>query len=254
VNISSILKYFGSYINVIQNIVDTSKNVFDLYLLTEYSEFPSLEKFRIKNPSFEKDIFYNICINFYNAIKEMHGKGIIHMDIKPDNILVNPETGDVILIDFGAACNCFNKCNEGNTDKMTIENRIIRCFRKVFGEQTVSPMYLHFRINKEEIQKLMNKDKSTENITTLLKDNDLWAYGICIYYLFYGKNTLPYKSSKYRKSFADVYAAYDGQVQAGWESIINTMNKEFTGIDKILNGSGVPTMSKLLPLKYDIIT
>lgn len=33
----------------------------------------------------------------------LHAHGIIHSDIKPDNIMVNPDTGDVVFIDFGTA-------------------------------------------------------------------------------------------------------------------------------------------------------
>lgn len=33
----------------------------------------------------------------------LHARGIVHGDIKPDNVCVHPCTGDVALIDFGAA-------------------------------------------------------------------------------------------------------------------------------------------------------
>ncbi len=35
------------------------------------------------------------------VLKELHASGHVHRDIRPDNILVQPETRDVLLIDFG---------------------------------------------------------------------------------------------------------------------------------------------------------
>ena len=44
-----------------------------------------------------------IAIALADTLAEMHGMGIIHKDIKPSNIIINCETGQVKLIDFGIA-------------------------------------------------------------------------------------------------------------------------------------------------------
>lgn len=37
------------------------------------------------------------------AVGELHGRGVVHCDIKPANILFRPETGDPVLVDLGLA-------------------------------------------------------------------------------------------------------------------------------------------------------
>lgn len=44
---------------------------------------------------------FTVAINFTQALAEMHDKKIVHRDLKPHNIMVNPKTLEVKIIDFG---------------------------------------------------------------------------------------------------------------------------------------------------------
>ena len=45
--------------------------------------------------------FFHIAIQVVSTLAELHRKQIIHKDIKPSNIIYNPETGQVKITDFG---------------------------------------------------------------------------------------------------------------------------------------------------------
>jgi serine/threonine protein kinase len=47
--------------------------------------------------------FLRIAIDVATALSKVHGKGLIHKDIKPANILVNAATAAVHLTGFGVA-------------------------------------------------------------------------------------------------------------------------------------------------------
>ena len=47
--------------------------------------------------------FLLVAANLASALGALHGRGLIHKDIRPANILVNPETGDAALTGFGIA-------------------------------------------------------------------------------------------------------------------------------------------------------
>jgi serine/threonine protein kinase len=71
------------------------------YILTDYVD---RNEYRELSFIFDQELIKNI----YKAITNLHKLGVAHLDIKPNNILVNPKTKHVILIDFGGSCNSIN--------------------------------------------------------------------------------------------------------------------------------------------------
>src|SRR6187200_505377 len=54
-------------------------------------------------PAMELGLFLRLAVGLAGALGEVHGRGIIHKDIKPAHILVNAATGQVWLAGFGIA-------------------------------------------------------------------------------------------------------------------------------------------------------
>ncbi|WP_437924075.1 AAA family ATPase [Sorangium sp. So ce291] len=48
--------------------------------------------------------FFPIALGLAGALAELHRHHVIHRDIKPQNLLYNPETGEVKITDLGIAC------------------------------------------------------------------------------------------------------------------------------------------------------
>src|ERR1700752_3372517 len=54
-------------------------------------------------PALELGLFLRLAARLAGALGEVHRRGIIHKDVKPANILVNPATGQAWLTGFGIA-------------------------------------------------------------------------------------------------------------------------------------------------------
>lgn len=47
--------------------------------------------------------FFSISVQLVQTLGELHQQGVIHRDLKPDNILIHPASGEVKIIDFSTA-------------------------------------------------------------------------------------------------------------------------------------------------------
>ncbi|BAY50248.1 serine/threonine protein kinase and signal transduction histidine kinase with GAF and PAS/PAC sensor (plasmid) [Scytonema sp. HK-05] len=84
-----------------------------LVILLEDFGGESLEKWMHKRPDFcpmPLSNFLRLAINLTDILGRIHAANVIHKDINPGNIVLNPDTGVVKIIDFGIATQ-FNRTN-----------------------------------------------------------------------------------------------------------------------------------------------
>ena len=70
-------------------------------LFVEYADGEPLD--RHTHQPMEIGKFLRIALGLATAVGRLHGRGIIHKDIKPANVVANPESGEVWLTGFGIA-------------------------------------------------------------------------------------------------------------------------------------------------------
>lgn len=92
-------------VRVLDYFEENEKN----YLVLEYLDGQTLGQYVLENGKIEPDKLFNLSKQLLGALEEIHGKGLIHRDIAPDNIMVVSEKeGDIKnaelkLFDFGTA-------------------------------------------------------------------------------------------------------------------------------------------------------
>lgn len=72
------------------------------YFVMEYVEGESLQKIIEKQGKLEQKRAVELIIKISESVKFLHKKGILHRDIKPDNIIIK-NSDEPVLLDFGAA-------------------------------------------------------------------------------------------------------------------------------------------------------
>src|SRR5882762_4530783 len=80
------------------------------FIATEYIDGTTLRR-KVSGPPMDVAEILDIAVQVASALEEAHAAGIIHRDIKPDNIMIR-RNGYVKVLDFGLA-----KLTENSTDK-----------------------------------------------------------------------------------------------------------------------------------------
>ena len=72
------------------------------YLVMEYLDGDTLQSFLDDNTLIDYEKVRSVAIHLLKSLHEIHSKDVLHLDLKPSNIIVKPDNSPV-LIDFGAA-------------------------------------------------------------------------------------------------------------------------------------------------------
>ncbi|MFB2768733.1 protein kinase [Pelatocladus sp. BLCC-F211] len=72
------------------------------YLVQEWIQGQTLTNFVEAQGPISEDTVREILLNLLSVLNYVHSKGIIHRDIKPDNIILRITNNQPVLIDFGA--------------------------------------------------------------------------------------------------------------------------------------------------------
>lgn len=84
------------------------------YMVMEYVGGETLKQKIQRDGVMNEKMAMALITQLLDAVEEVHSKGMLHKDLKPDNVLITPE-GRLVLIDFGSA----REFVEGKTTSQT---------------------------------------------------------------------------------------------------------------------------------------
>src|SRR5262245_32880022 len=90
-----------SHPNIV-TVYDMGEDDGRLYIVMEFLEGVELSRLIRQRDGLTVDAMISIMVQVCDGLHYAHGKGIVHRDVKPANILLLP-SGDVKIVDFGIA-------------------------------------------------------------------------------------------------------------------------------------------------------
>ena len=96
-------------------IYDVIEEQDEILLVMEYVEGTPLRAMMQGKKGLSNDEFFNIGVQGLEGLNAAHEKGILHGDIKPENIMLTPE-GRIKILDFGVA----RRFSMGRADEATL--------------------------------------------------------------------------------------------------------------------------------------
>lgn len=115
-----------SHPNVV-SVFDVAMASNDKYIVLEYAEGITLKEYLRKNGPLSASEAIHIAVQILAGLEHAHGKGIIHRDIKPQNIIIAPD-GAIKVTDFGIA-------KLPNSETITMADKAIGSVHYISPEQ-----------------------------------------------------------------------------------------------------------------------
>jgi len=97
-------EYIMNTLLIHENIISVhGLDIYNLALLYKY-EYSKDLLYYFMDDNFEPIKYFKYFIQIIDAVRYMHSFGIAHMDLKLENILLNPIDNKIKIIDFGHSC------------------------------------------------------------------------------------------------------------------------------------------------------
>ena len=215
---AKVKKYFHNEINILKEIehknimrlIEIKQNSENYYLICELCNGGSLRQcvnkyLKMYNKTFSEEIIQYLMKQIIEALKYLHGKHIMHRDLKLDNILVNfkDENDKSVLNMYGAEVKIIDFGFAAHVDKKQ------DLHKSVLG----SPLYMD--------PKLLKKYTRTSNIDITGYDEsiDIWSLGNIFYEMLTGKLAFATNDIK----------ILEQKIDTGFYSLPTTSYKEVVG-------------------------
>eukprot|EP01117_Protostelium_nocturnum_P020194 TRINITY_DN897_c0_g1_i2.p1 TRINITY_DN897_c0_g1~~TRINITY_DN897_c0_g1_i2.p1 ORF type:complete len:271 (-),score=91.86 TRINITY_DN897_c0_g1_i2:139-951(-) len=150
------------------------------FLVLEYVGGGSLQEFLDQSPNKTLPLYQarKLFKQLMKALKHVHGLGIVHRDVKPENIMLNSKKSKLKLSDFGIAYCPAEKDNNNPSDEEA-DNPRKRCYG--------SPAY-------------QSPEVTSGKGPAFHPAVDVWAAGIILYQMCFGKYPFQIASSDVLKN------------------------------------------------------
>jgi serine/threonine protein kinase len=187
------------------------------YLLSEMQEGDVKDLFKSMSKTQRKNIGYDILYQSLLGLQELKSVGLLHRDIKMDNILYKRIGKEVLykLADFGLSC------SEKNTD--------IQCGKGIYGTPAyISPkvLILHFSGRSSLLDTLWDET------------DDIYSLAATMYEFIFGEELM---SAETYELYTEMYTSKQKQDKSRIEELVNMFQEQYEKASKKINNAKTAT-------------